>query len=728
MQSWGDYPSFKTPKSNNNKCEGQQQGGWGWGNLPSGGFNNYDGFDFNGFTCTDRFGKRDSVTKRAFQQKAIQGSMSESDGPSFKCGNGKDFSATKYQVSVSRDTDVEMHYSMPDGTTCKQTAKCKKDGSIVENKQCGGAKEVKFKLPQGSKEKCDLGIHYVDFDCNPAPEPPKSSSAPPPPRSSSTPGSPASSSRPVPSCAYGKDKDGNCSPAPPSSTPGSPVSSSRPAPSCVYGKDKDGNCSPPPASSAPAPPSSAPAPPSSSCAYGKGPDGSCSGPPPSSSTPGSPVSSSRPAPPPASSCAYGKDKDGACSPPPASSAPPPPASSSTPGSPIVSSSPVPPPASSCAYGKGPDGSCSGPPSSSAPPPPASSAPAPPSSSCAYGKGPDGKCSGPPSSAPPAPPSSSAPAPPPASSSTAASPPPPPSNDCPSVLPQCLNTWIQDSGCKDNSDFTCFCKNADFTKNVIQCVSAHGADTTVVSKALSYLQGICASFIPQNPGLVTDCPKDIPITPPAAVSTPGSPVPTDTVTITTQVVTETVSTCTPGQVVTDNGTPTTLTSSKISTITLTQTATYTTCGACLAGGAPSPPKYTTINIADTYTVPCTYSEGESQGYPIPGSSTITQLTTAVTVPVVGFVTAPPAPGQTTYSVGFVDGPAPGGYNGGSGPAPETPVAPIPTGGYEGKPTTFFPSVSRTSFSPVMATANAGSKLSGAKVFGVLAGGAMAVLAL
>lgn len=296
----------------------------------------------------------------------------------------------------------------------------------------------------------------------------------------------------------------------------------------------------------------------------------------------------------------------------------------------------------------------------------------------------------------------------------------------------MNTWIKESGCKDNSDFTCFCKNADFTKNVIQCVSAHGADTTVISKALSYLQGICASFIPQNPGIVTDCPKDIPITPPAAVSTPAAPVPTDTITITTSVITETVSTCTPGQVVTDNGATTTLTSSKISTITLTQTATYTTCGACQNGGgaAPEPPKYTTINIADTYTVPCTYSEGESQGYPIPGSSTITQLTTAVTVPVVGFVTAPPAPGQTTYSVGFVDGPAPGGYYGGSGPAPapETPGSPFPTGGYGSKPTTLFPSASRTSSGPLQVTANAAPRLSSGKVFGVLAGGAMAVLAL
>ena len=81
MQSWGDYPSFNTPKSNNNKCDGQQQSGWNWGNLGTGGFSNYDGFDFSGFECANSFGKRDVLTKRDFQQKVIKGSMSDADGP-----------------------------------------------------------------------------------------------------------------------------------------------------------------------------------------------------------------------------------------------------------------------------------------------------------------------------------------------------------------------------------------------------------------------------------------------------------------------------------------------------------------------------------------------------------------------------------------------------------------------------------------------------------------------
>lgn len=321
----------------------------------------------------------------------------------------------------------------------------------------------------------------------------------------------------------------------------------------------------------------------------------------------------------------------------------------------------------------------------------------------------------------------------------------------------MNTWIQQSGCKDNTDFTCFCPKADFTKNVIQCVTAHGGDNAVIGKALSYLQGICAAFIPVNPGIVTDCPKEIPITPPAAVSTPPpAPVASDTTTYTTSVVTETVSTCTPGQVVTDNGTPVTLQTSRTSTITITAVQTYTSCGACNSPPAANVgPKYTTIAIADTYTVPCTYSEGVSQGLVIPGSSTVTQLTTAVIVPIVDFYTAPAVQGQATVSIGLADGPVPGGYyggggnggpaqtpaapvmnppaNGGYGGPAQTPAAPVmdspATGGYGGpKPTTFQPSASRTSFQPVFQTINAAPRLSGGKVLAVVAGGAMAVFAL
>lgn len=82
----------------------------------------------------------------------------------------------------------------------------------------------------------------------------------------------------------------------------------------------------------------------------------------------------------------------------------------------------------------------------------------------------------------------------------------------------MNTWLEVSGdCKNNADASCYCKNKDFTKQVIDCVSAWCGTDDETREALQYLIGICAEHVPENPGLVTDCPSYIPLNP-----TPASP--------------------------------------------------------------------------------------------------------------------------------------------------------------------------------------------------------------
>ena len=82
----------------------------------------------------------------------------------------------------------------------------------------------------------------------------------------------------------------------------------------------------------------------------------------------------------------------------------------------------------------------------------------------------------------------------------------------------MNTWLEISGdCKNNADASCYCKNKDFTKNVIDCVSAWCGTDDETRQSLQYLIGICAEHVPENPGLVTDCPSYIPLNP-----TPASP--------------------------------------------------------------------------------------------------------------------------------------------------------------------------------------------------------------
>jgi hypothetical protein len=565
---WPGAPTFLTPSNSDNSCSSQEQQGYTFANFPSGSFSSFDGSSFTGFQCSNSFGKRDSLTKRAFPAKVIQGQLSESSGPSISCGEERDFSISEYQVSVSTDTDVVFHYQMNDGSTCQHTTACSSGGTVVQNTQCGGAQQVSFQLPQGSKSSYSIGIHSIGFDCSP-------------PASSVHPSSVRASSRPIPS--------------PATSVPArhTPVRSF-PTPSPSYSPPRNSSWS----------------------------------------------------------CAYGRD----CSP--------------WTSSPLVVHSP---------------------------------------------------------SSPVAPASPTHPAP------------SRPSAQCPDILPQCLNTWMYQTGCKDNSNFECYCEQADYTKNVIECVTAHGASSTEIQEALSYLIGICAAFVPKNPGLITNCPSSIPFT--SASPSPQSPTsstPVSPATSVTEVVYTTVTVCPPGQTVTHAGQTTVLTAASVSTIYVTSTSTV--CPQC-AGGPSTPASpvttvpavpMTTITIAQSYTVPCTYSTGVSAGYPIPSSSTITTLSTAVTVPQVQFTTASPVTGST-ISIGLVPGPAPSVPAGG---AQTTPVQGTATATYatysnswtaSGWGTTYVPT-KPTSGGITLQTVNAARRVGAGSgsVVGLLAGVAMLAL--
>ena len=230
-------------------------------------------------------------------------------------------------------------------------------------------------------------------------------------------------------------------------------------------------------------------------------------------------------------------------------------------------------------------------------------------------------------------SSSSPAAPASSSSPAGA---APSSPCPNVLPQCLNTWISKTSCKDNTDCGCYCQVDDFTEDVIDCITAWGATEEEISAALSYLIGICAPWVPGHPGIVTNCPTSLPIGPTSGSS--STPVPVET-TSTTVIVRTTVTTCPAGQTVTHSSGTTVLAQPSTSTVYITETSTI--CTKCLAGPTTTPPPstaYTTITVTTSVTVPCSYTTGESSGQVIPSSSTVVPYSTCVTVPQVTFTTA------------------------------------------------------------------------------------------
>ncbi|RFU25973.1 hypothetical protein B7463_g10357, partial [Scytalidium lignicola] len=176
---WSNAAPFSCPGNTDNHCNPQQKSGWDFSSLPSGPFGSYSDFDFKGWSCKDSFGgglKRDLISGRHFQDKCIAGvaSPDKESCPSISCGGGGQvdaFSVTDIQVSVEFDCQLEFHYGMGDGSICKQTSSCSKSGSTVQNKQCGGAKNVTVVYPtggsnHGKKPTCSVGIHSVGFDCS----------------------------------------------------------------------------------------------------------------------------------------------------------------------------------------------------------------------------------------------------------------------------------------------------------------------------------------------------------------------------------------------------------------------------------------------------------------------------------------------------------------------------------------------------------------------------------
>lgn len=487
--TWNMYGNpFSSPQYNNNECSEKQKGGFNWADLKDGDTNfNYGDFDFTGgWKCSNSFGKRDHLTKRTFGSKCIKNKVNKKKPATFGCNKRKSgFSITHIDVSVEYDVDLELHYHMEDGSKCKQVAPCKSSGSTIQNTQCGGAKSVDVYLPKHDKSEkdCEIGFHNIGFDCNPGkgynPPAPPAPPSPPSPPAQPTPPSPPSPPEAPPSCSGEK-----CKPEP---TPPSPPS---PPPSCSGDK-----CKPqPPTTSGAVPPPPPPPCNGKDCEQPTAPATSVPT-PPTTETPETPCGG------------YGQES---CE--------------GTTGVPSV-------PLETPTLATGPPYMNSSAPATTAPPhetspvaqPPASQPPVSEGASippCDGGYG--GSCEGTTAASITMVSSATTHV---ASSgvilTTGGSEPTSPSYppvSPPDVLPKCMNTWLEVSGsCKNNADASCYCKNKDFTKQVIECVSAWCGTDDETRDALQYLIGICAEHVPENPGLVTDCPTYIPLNP-----TPASP--------------------------------------------------------------------------------------------------------------------------------------------------------------------------------------------------------------
>jgi hypothetical protein len=75
--------------------------------------------------------------------------------------------------------------------------------------------------------------------------------------------------------------------------------------------------------------------------------------------------------------------------------------------------------------------------------------------------------------------------------------------CPGVVPSCLNTFLFNTGCSDNTDTACYCPDATFVKNIYDCLYAHGETDSIIAEAVAYFQGICGKWVSENPAIATD---------------------------------------------------------------------------------------------------------------------------------------------------------------------------------------------------------------------------------
>ncbi|RDL41593.1 uncharacterized protein BP5553_01572 [Venustampulla echinocandica] len=704
---FGGGKSFTCPTNSDNDCNPEQKGGFNWNPVPVGPIDSYGGIQFSGWNCANSFGsnsKRD-LTKRTFaNSKCITGTAhsDKSKAPSFSCGSSskgsKPFSVDQFHVSVEFDCDLEFHYGMPGGSSCKHISPCKKGGSVVKNSQCGGATAVTVVYPTQTakspppKKSCSIGIHTVSFHCG--------SSTTPVVRPTTKPGKPsktpgasttsvakptttaaASSSKPVVETSPAKET----SPAAPTTTPVqmttstifttsvstitscAPTVTNCPAHStvlttvtipvsttvCPVSSETSppavGSSSPPAAGTSAAPSAGTSAPPAGESSAA--PSAGSSAPPagqssaaPSAGTSAPPAGESSAAP--SAGTTAPPAAESSAAPSAGTTAPPAAGSSEVPSGGSPTTSPAPEDVTTTVVVVDTTTVC----------PFTSTHTTAGTTSIETGITTStiqvtvtstvcNKCTG-------------KPKPTKAPVTTAGPSGPVNPAPCPEVLPSCMNTWNFLVGCADNTDHACYCPSAEFVNNVFGCLSSYGASDSEVAQAKSFFQGICAPYIPSNPAIVTGAP-----TGPAVPTTAGT----------------------------------------------------------AAGEAPTAPPaipQTTMTVVTTIQVPYTITEGESSGSIVPSSSVESVLSTTLTIPQVVFSTVS-TEGQTTPVPELVAG-TPAAV---AAAATNAPVAPKTTIATVAAPT----NGTRPTASPTLLTANSGSQ-TGVAFGSAFAAVLLAVLAL
>lgn len=546
---------FNTPANCNNTCSSQQQGGFNWNDHPAGNPSNIGDFSFHNCQVKNSIGKRDQLGRRT-GGNCIAGHADSKSGPGMKCSS-HGFSINEVHVSTENDKQpIECHYHMPDNSICKTSHTCGKDVTVIKNDQCGNATSMSVAIPtHAPTPSCTVSIHTVSFHCGSASYTPTVTPHPETKTSSSkteaktTTHHSEATTTPHYSEAKTTTHHSESKPTPKTESPKNattPAGYSKPSSSIPLstGVSSAPSSSIPLSTGASSPQSSS----SSSAMYRNATTTSHSTwmhTTTTSCSSGQVITSTAQAPTQVTVTGVKTTIITSCAPT-VTDCP----ARQTPVTTMQTVTSV----SSCSSGQefpttltapsvitttfqtstpvavSPQETPKGSPVESSSVGPAavtSAAPYTTTSICppGYVVSPTGSGSPVTLTAPSVSsyvvtPSAGTPQ---QGTSLATSPAAPTEQAAaPNVLPRCLNSF--ESKCKSNTDSDCYCKDADFITQAIQCAAAHAESDEDAAQAISYLQGICAPHIASNPAIVTACPSYI-TPPPAPAATNAAPMTT-----------------------------------------------------------------------------------------------------------------------------------------------------------------------------------------------------------
>ncbi|KAF5138344.1 Translation initiation factor IF-2 [Metarhizium anisopliae] len=454
---WSGAKTFPCPGNVVNKCTPEQENDWDWSDVATGSLNTYAGFNFGGgWSCESNFGKRGDIQGRTFGLgKVISGSCNQGDEAGLSIGVGASagidaFSINSFDMSTEFDARLEFHYDMPDGSVCKQTSDCKRGGSTIVNNQCGGAKKVRVIYPKqiihkgiSFSKKCKISCHKIKWHCGkPTPKPSTSttSSKETTPAQQTTPGKETTPSKETTS-AHQTTPGKETTPAQQTT----PSKETTPAQQTTPGKETT---------------------------------------PAQQTTPGQQTTPSQPTTAatttPATTFVTTYDTTStvfttstktitSCGP----------EVTECPGKtgPHIVTVTIPVSTTICPVTETRTQSQGVPTTVILPSKSETTIKEQPTPEQPTGEKPNPVTSQPPQSTQTPP--------------------------CPPVVPRCLNTFVDlKAKCADNKDASCFCPDKDFVKNIFDCIYAHGESDNVISEAISFFQGICGRYIPENPVIAT----------------------------------------------------------------------------------------------------------------------------------------------------------------------------------------------------------------------------------